>query len=69
MPANFSRRPKRGQLVDTLVARRYLNRSVDPDDRRRLTITLTERGLAAATVIRSAVDEVDAGLIGRVGAE
>ena len=37
-----------GQLVDTLVARGYLDRSPDPDDRRRLTITLTERGHAAA---------------------
>ena len=32
-----------GQLIDTLVARGYLDRSVDPDDRRRLTVTLTER--------------------------
>ena len=37
-----------GQLVDTLVARGYLDRAPDPDDRRRLTITLTERGHAAA---------------------
>jgi DNA-binding MarR family transcriptional regulator len=58
-----------GQLVDTLVARGYLDRSVDPADRRRLTITLTERGQAAAEVIRAAVDQVDAGLVGRVGPE
>jgi DNA-binding MarR family transcriptional regulator len=58
-----------GQLVDTLVARGYLNRSVDPEDRRRLTISLTERGLAAAEVIRSAVERVDAGLVERVGSE
>jgi DNA-binding MarR family transcriptional regulator len=58
-----------GQLVDTLVARGYLDRSIDPADRRRLTITLTERGQAAAEVIRAAVDQVDAGLVGRVGPE
>jgi len=58
-----------GQLVDALVTRGYLDRSVDPEDRRRLTITLTERGRAAAGVIRSAVERVDAGLVGRVGPE
>ena len=57
-----------GQLVDTLVARGYLDRSIDPDDRRRLVISLTERGHAAATVIRAAVDKVDADLASRVGA-
>jgi DNA-binding MarR family transcriptional regulator len=58
-----------GQLVDTLVTRGYLDRSPDPDDRRRLTVTLTERGHAAATVIRSVIERVDADLAGRVGTE
>jgi DNA-binding MarR family transcriptional regulator len=58
-----------GQLVDTLVTRGYLDRSPDPDDRRRLTVTLTERGHAAATVIRSVIERVDADLAGRVGVE
>jgi DNA-binding MarR family transcriptional regulator len=58
-----------GQLVDTLVMRGYLNRSVDPADRRRLTITLTDRGRAAASVVRSSVDSVDAALAARVGPE
>ena len=58
-----------GQLVDTLVTRGYLDRSVDPEDRRRLTIQLTERGQAAAEVIRSAVDAVEADLVGRVGSD
>jgi DNA-binding MarR family transcriptional regulator len=56
-----------GQLVDTLVTRGFLGRSVDPEDRRRLTITLTERGVAVAAVIRSAVDGVDAALAAEVG--
>jgi len=58
-----------GQLVDTLVTRGYLDRAADPDDRRRLTITLTGRGLAAAEVIRDAVERVDAGLLRQVGPE
>ena len=58
-----------GQLVDALVTRGYLDRSPDPEDRRRLTITLTERGRAAAAVIRSVIGRVDADLAGRVGAE
>ena len=58
-----------GQLVNSLVTRGYLDRSADPEDRRRLTITLTERGHAAAAVIRSAVEQVDAALVARVGPE
>ncbi len=58
-----------GQLVDTLVTRGYLARAADPDDRRRLTITLTGRGLAAAEVIRSAVERVDASVLRLVGPE
>jgi DNA-binding MarR family transcriptional regulator len=58
-----------GQLVDTLVTRGYLDRAPDPDDRRRLTITLTARGHAAAEEIRSAVAQVDADLVRRVGPE
>ncbi len=56
-----------GQLVDTLVLRGYLNRAVDPADRRRLVVVLTERGEAAATLTRSAVDRVDSELAARVG--
>jgi DNA-binding MarR family transcriptional regulator len=58
-----------GQLVDTLVMRGYLARAIDPGDRRRLTISLTERGEDAAQAIRSAVDQVDADLVQRVGPE
>jgi DNA-binding MarR family transcriptional regulator len=55
------------QLVDTLVARRYLRRAVDPADRRRLVILLAERGEAAAVVVRDSVDKVDSALAARVG--
>src|SRR5262245_36826072 len=36
------------KLVDALVVRGYLDRSVDPGDRRRMKLALTERGEAAA---------------------
>ncbi len=47
------------QLIDTLVIRGYLSRDIDPVDRRRMSIALTERGLAAAAVVRAAIAEVD----------
>lgn len=47
------------QLIDLLVVRGYLERRVNSDDRRRLDIALTERGRAAAGVVRAAVEEVD----------
>lgn len=56
-----------GQLVDTLVTRGYLDRAIDPSDRRRLVVTLTERGAAAAGTVRTAVDGVDRELNRRVG--
>src|SRR5512146_715504 len=37
-----------GQLVDALVVRGYLTRTADEADRRKLTVMLTERGVAAA---------------------
>jgi DNA-binding MarR family transcriptional regulator len=58
-----------GQLVDTLVVRGYLDRSADPDDRRRMTVFLTERGQLAAAAGRSAVERIDAELVERVGEE
>jgi len=47
------------QLVDTLVIRGYLTREVDPADRRRQALDLTERGRAAADVVAAAIREVD----------
>jgi DNA-binding MarR family transcriptional regulator len=58
-----------GQLVDTLVARGYLDRSPDPEDRRRLTVELTERGRVAFAAGRAAVEEVDGQLRERIGAD
>jgi DNA-binding MarR family transcriptional regulator len=58
-----------GQLVDTLVLRGYLDRAPDPDDRRRLTVSLTDRGRAAARAARAAIDRVDAEVTELVGAD
>ena len=58
-----------GQLVDTLVLRGYLERAVHADDRRKLTVTLTPRGQAAAAVQAAARMQVDAQLLTRVGAD
>lgn len=58
-----------GQLVDTLVNRGYLARTVDEQDRRRLIVTLTERGRAAAATQTAARERVDAELLAKVGAD
>jgi len=57
------------QLVDTLVVRGYVERIAHPEDRRRMTVGLTERGRSAAQEIRAAVEAVDAQLVDRVGAD
>ncbi|PNS07952.1 MarR family winged helix-turn-helix transcriptional regulator [Solilutibacter silvestris] len=56
-----------GQLVDTLVLRGYLERSEDPQDRRRLVIGLTARGRAAAAVQTGARERIDAQLADAIG--
>jgi DNA-binding MarR family transcriptional regulator len=48
------------QLIDTLVLREYLERRVDPEDRRRMGVRLTDRGRAAAIAVRTATDAIDA---------
>jgi DNA-binding MarR family transcriptional regulator len=58
-----------GQLVDALVTRGYLDRYVDPGDRRRLVVRLTERGAAAAEVIRAAVDSLEAQMVAAMGTD
>ena len=58
-----------GQLVDMLVLRGYIERTVDAADRRKLTVTLTERGQAAAAIQREAREKIDASLAARVKKE
>jgi DNA-binding MarR family transcriptional regulator len=54
------------QLIDTMVMRGYLERNEDSEDRRRMLITLTKRGHAAATVSWQAATAVDAELESRL---
>ena len=44
------------------MLRGYLVRDVNPDDRRRMTIELTERGRAAALAIEAGTRAIDAQL-------
>lgn len=57
------------QLVDTMVMRGYLERKPDADDRRRMQLTLTPRGEAAATVSWQAATRTDAELERRLSAD
>ena len=56
-----------GQLVDTLVVRGYLQRDVDAQDRRKVTVSLTPRGRDAAKILASARAAVDAEWAARAG--
>jgi DNA-binding MarR family transcriptional regulator len=57
------------KLIDTLVIRGYVERGVDPDDRRLITLELTERGEEAAQIGWEASDRVNRELEEAVGAE
>jgi DNA-binding MarR family transcriptional regulator len=46
------------QLIDVLVARGFVDRTADPADRRRIVLTLSARGAAAAETITAAVASV-----------
>jgi DNA-binding MarR family transcriptional regulator len=54
------------QLIDTLVLRGYLSREINPEDRRRMNVVLTEHGRAAAAAIRTGIAEIDAELAGMI---
>lgn len=57
------------KLIDALVIRGYVERGVDPEDRRRLTLELTDRGREAADIGWAASDRLDRELEEAVGAE
>jgi DNA-binding MarR family transcriptional regulator/catechol 2,3-dioxygenase-like lactoylglutathione lyase family enzyme len=56
------------QVTDTLVSRGYLERSADPDDRRRIVLELSERGQRAVEAVNRGVAAVDLQLRERVPA-
>jgi DNA-binding MarR family transcriptional regulator len=57
------------QLVDSLFEKGYIERSINPTDRRKLDVTLTERGTVAALCARAASDNIDKKLQKIVGKE
>ena len=57
------------EAVDLLVTRGYLERTEDPMDRRRVKLSLTNRGHAAGRAARTAIEDVDSELRARVGTE
>jgi DNA-binding MarR family transcriptional regulator len=57
------------QLIDIMVMRGYLARTADAVDRRRMLLTLTPRGVAAARVSWEAANEVDEELERRLSDE
>ncbi len=57
------------QLIDTLVSRGYLERSTDPQDRRRISLELTERGQQVVDAATRGVEDVDEQLADRLSAE
>jgi DNA-binding MarR family transcriptional regulator len=57
------------QLIDVLVNRGYLERGEDPQDRRRITLELTARGIQAVDAVYRGVEAVDVQLQERVSPE
>jgi DNA-binding MarR family transcriptional regulator/catechol 2,3-dioxygenase-like lactoylglutathione lyase family enzyme len=57
------------QVIDLLVNRGYLDREPDPDDRRRVRLSLTERGEDVVAAVQRGVEAVDRQLEGAVSAE
>jgi DNA-binding MarR family transcriptional regulator len=57
------------QLVEALVSRGYVERGADSEDRRRISLELTERGREAVTAVYRGVEAVDAQLEQRVAPE
>jgi len=57
------------QLLDSLVLRGYVQRSIDTVDRRRMRLGLTDRGQEVAALSRAAIDGVERRLTETVGVE
>ena len=50
------------KLIDQLVVRGFIERTEDPQDRRRITLALTDRGRLAAKAVDKATNRVDTDL-------
>jgi catechol 2,3-dioxygenase-like lactoylglutathione lyase family enzyme len=56
------------QVVDILVNRGYLERNPDPSDRRRITLTVTDRGQEVVEAVWRGTEAIDQALAARVPA-
>lgn len=50
------------QTIDMLVLREYLERRVDPEDRRRMELRLTDRGRTAASAVQGTINAIETAL-------
>jgi DNA-binding MarR family transcriptional regulator len=57
------------QVIDLLVSRGYLEREPDPGDRRRVRLSLTERGVVVVAAVQRGVEAVDSQLEAAVSPE
>lgn len=57
------------QLIDSLVERGYLTRTVNQSDRRKANIGLTEKGREAASILRRVAKGINDRLVHKVGEE
>ena len=55
--------------IEALVVKGYLERSTDPEDRRRIALEVTDRGQTAVGAVRRGIEAVDAELRRRVAPE
>lgn len=55
------------QLVTALEEKGYVSRSMDPDDRRAVRVSLTAEGWRLAESLKSAVDSIFTGLVEHLG--
>jgi DNA-binding MarR family transcriptional regulator len=56
-------------MVDALEAEELVERVPDPNDRRAISLVLTERGEAAVPAIQAALDEISAAVVAPLGGD
>ena len=61
--------PSMSTLIDGLVTRNFAARRTNPDDRRRMTLELTDRGVTTLRTSRNATQEYLSQMFGSVSSE
>ena len=62
-------KPAVSQALNSLEKRGYIVRSIDPDDRRKITVMVTSSGAAELETARRFYDEILADILNRFGTE